>query len=131
VGGLVRLLFYLFRSIGTWLASYGARKWATADAIVTEDPVRVAGFPDSTVEIVYSYRVGGELYAGLHEEPAFMGSGSEYMERFPKGRNFVVRVKPGEPEVSVVRDDDQGDGIRKRLEPIDDSHRSRLENKPE
>ena len=111
MGGLVRILFYLLRSIWTWLASSSAGKWATADATVTEDPVRVAGFPGSTVEVVYSYRVGGELYTGLHEEPEFMGSGSEYMKRFPKGRSFVVRVKPGQPEVSVVRDSDQAEKV--------------------
>jgi hypothetical protein len=111
VVGLVRILFYLLRSIRTWLASSGARKWATAAAIVTEDPVRVAGFPGSTVEVVYSYSVGGELYTGLHEEPEFTGSGSEYMKRFPKGRSFVVRVKPGQPEVSVLRDSDQAEKV--------------------
>jgi hypothetical protein len=111
VGGLVRILFYLLRSIWAWLASSGVRKWSTAAAIVTEDPVRVAGFLGSTVEVVYSYRVGGELYTGLHEEPEFMGSGSEYMKRFPKGRSFVVRVKPGQPEVSVLRDSYQSEKV--------------------
>jgi len=119
---LIRFLAYLFKSIWTWSASFGVGKWATADAVVTGDPVRVEGFFGATVEIVYSYRVEGELYTGLHEELAFMGSDSEYMERFTKGRTFVVRVKPGEPEVSVVRDDDQGDGIKKRLERIDELH---------
>jgi len=90
-----------------------------ADAIVTDDPMRVG----STIEIVYSYRFEGELYTGLHEEPVFAGSGTEYMERFTKGGKFFVRVKPGEPEVSVLRDADQGDGIRKEHERIDGMHR--------
>jgi hypothetical protein len=75
VGGLVRILFYLLRSIWAWLASSGVRKWSTAAAIVTEDPVRVAGFLGSTVEVVYSYRVGGELYTGLMKNPSSWAPG--------------------------------------------------------
>jgi len=111
--GLIRFLAYLFRSIWTGLASSGVGKWATADAAVTGDPVRVVGFFGTTVEIVYFGRVGGELYTGLPEEPVFMGLDSEYRERFSKDRKFIVRVRLGQAEVSVVRDDDQGDGIRK------------------
>ena len=97
-------------------------RWPTATATVTADPDRIAGFGGSVVEIVYSYRFEGELYTGIHEEPVIGGSDIEYIERFPKGRSFVVRVKPSEPEVSVVRDEDQTDGIRKRLERIDQLH---------
>ena len=32
---------------------------------------------------------------------------TEYIDRFSKGRKFVVRVKPNEPEISIVREDDQ------------------------
>jgi hypothetical protein len=119
--GLIHLVIYLFRSAWNWLSTYGSSEWPLAEAVVTDNPLRVQGFGRSTVEIPYSYRVQGELYTGLYEEPGFGGSGSEYMERFPKGKSFVVRVKPGEPEVSVVRDDDQADGTRKRLERIDES----------
>lgn len=90
-----------------------------AEAVVTDDTLRTQGFGGGTIEIVYSYRFDGELYAGLHAEPTFGGSGSEYIERLSKGRKFMVRVKPGEPDVSMMRDDDQGDGILKPLEQID------------
>jgi hypothetical protein len=42
------------------------------------------------------------------------------MERFTKGRRFIVRVKPKAPEVSIVRERDQNDSIQKRLEPVDE-----------
>jgi hypothetical protein len=117
--GLIRIVIYLLRSASIWLKGLGSGDWPLADAIVADDPMRVG----STIEIVYSYRFEGELYTGLHEEPVFAGSGAEYTERFTKGRNFFVRVKPGEPEVSVVRDADQADGTQKRLEQIDERHR--------
>jgi len=89
---------------------------------VTADPTVSSGYGGRSVEIVYSYRVDGELYTGLHDEPCLL-SESEYMERFTKGSTFVVRVKPDAPEVSVVRDEDQADGVRQRLERIDEEKR--------
>jgi hypothetical protein len=112
---LVHLFTCIFGSVRNWLIAFGSGKWPSVNAMISAEPTRVG----SAVEIVYSYRFDGELYTGLHEEPCFF-SESEYMERFPKGRSFVVRVKPGEPEISVVRDEDQADGLRKRLDRIDD-----------
>lgn len=130
IDGMIHLVVYIFRAAWNWLSASGSGEWPLAQATVTDNPVRVNGFGGNKVEIVYSYRVEGELYTGLHEEPGFMGSDTEYMERFAKGRTFVVRVKPGKPEVSMVRDDDQGDGIRKRLERIDELHRRGKELTP-
>jgi hypothetical protein len=109
---------YMVRAISNAWRSGGSAKWAVVEAIVTADPIKSSGYGGTSVEIVYSYRFQGELYTGLHEEPCFL-SDSEYMERFAKGRTFTVRIKPDEPEVSVVLDDDQADGIRQRLERID------------
>jgi hypothetical protein len=127
--GLIRFLTCLFRSIWPGLASSGVGKWATADAVVPGRSGASRGILRYTVEIVHSDRVGGELYTGLQEAPVFMGSDSESMERFSKGRKFVVRVRLGQAELSVVRDDDQGDGIRKRLEQIDEQHPLRVEKR--
>ena len=111
MGGLIHLIVYLFKLFRIRLAGLSTRGWPAADAIVTEDSLQVRGSFGSTIEIVYSYRVEGELYTGMHEEPCFLGSHSDYINRFTKGRNFVVRVKPGEPELSVMRDSDQGDRL--------------------
>jgi hypothetical protein len=60
------------------------------------------------VEVVYSYRLNGELYPGIHEEPFLLADSlAEYLERFGAGRSLVVRVKANAPEVSVVREGDQ------------------------
>jgi len=97
---LVRLLGSTFRSIRNSLNGAGSGSWPKTEATVTADPERRDGMAGSIVEIVYSYRIEGELYTGMHEEPVFLGD-TEYEQRFIKGRRFVVRVRPGEPEVSV------------------------------
>jgi hypothetical protein len=119
VGGLVIDIFlgYFFRAISNWWRALGTKKWPSVEAIVTAHPIESSGYGGTKVEVVYSYRVQDELYTGMHTEPCF-GSASEYMQRFPRGRRVAVRVKPGEPDVSVILDDDQEDGILKRLERI-------------
>ena len=66
----------------------------------------------AVAEVTYVYNYGGEPFTGLHREPCILsGSAEEYVARFPTGGNVVVRVKPGETDVSIVRDDDQTVGI--------------------
>jgi uncharacterized protein DUF3592 len=115
---LLRFVVYILKSAWNQINEIGSGKWPCAEAVITAEPEHLNGFGSSTVEIVYSYRFEDELYTGLHEEPCFL-SWSEYMKRFAKGETFVVRVKPGEPEVSVVRDADQADGLRRQLERIE------------
>jgi len=114
------LAIYLFRFFWAWLRAIGTEKWPTAEAIVTADPETIfaasAGF---TVDVPYTYRFEGELYTGLHEEPSFGGVGSGFMQRFAKGRRFLVRVNPAKPEVSIMRERDQYDDIQRHLEHID------------
>jgi hypothetical protein len=132
IGGfdfLFNLLIYLFRSAWSWLHAYGSGKWPSATAMVTAEPVQINRLGCGAVEIVYSYRVDGELYTGLQEEDILAGSNSEYIERFPKGTSFLVRVKPNRPEVSAVRDQDQTHGVRKPLEQIHDLHDHKIARK--
>jgi hypothetical protein len=113
---LTRLAICLFRFFLAWLNALRSEKWPRAEAVVTADPAStyaaLAGF---TVEVPYSYRFQGELYTGLHEEPSFGSAGSEFRERFAKGRRFLVRVNPAEPEVSIMRDKDQANDLMDAL----------------
>jgi hypothetical protein len=34
-------------------------------------------------------------------------SAEDYAARFPADSDVVIRLKPGEPETSIIRDDDQ------------------------
>jgi hypothetical protein len=121
MGGLICLVIYFFRAARAWLNGIRSEKWPTAEAIVTADAAPFSGaLTASTVEIAYTYRFQGELYTGLHEEPSFGGVGSEFKKRFAKGRRFLVRVNPAEPEVSIMRDRDQTDDLQQRFEQIDE-----------
>jgi Protein of unknown function (DUF3592) len=118
--GLIRLAIHFFRVLWAWLRAIGSEKWPTAEAIVTADPATTyAASTGFTVDVPYTYRFQGELYTGLLEEPADGGVGSAFMKRFAKGRRFVVRVNPAEPEVSIMRDRDQTDEVQGRLEQVD------------
>jgi hypothetical protein len=50
----------------------------------------------------------------MNREPFILSaSAQEYVARFRAGGDVIVRVKPGEPEASIVREDDQALGILK------------------
>lgn len=100
-------LGYLFRALANSWKSRGIGRWPSAKATVTAEPVRESGYGGTTIEVVYSYRVDDELYTGIHQEPTLFSPADSYMSRFTMGTNFVVRVKPGNPEISVIREIDQ------------------------
>ena len=105
---LLRLIIYSFKSVVHSVNVAGTGRWSCTEATVTTEPTVARGFGCPTVEVAYSYRVDGELYTGIYEQPFLLAdSVSECVERFSNGRKFVVRVKTNEPEVSVMREKDQ------------------------
>jgi uncharacterized protein DUF3592 len=106
---LLKALVYAVRVTMHWPKIAGSGQWPLTNATVTAPPRISEGLGCPTAEIVYSFRVNGELYTGLHEE-AFLSTDSmtDYIERFTEGRHVVVLVKPNNPEVSVVCEEDQG-----------------------
>ena len=73
---------------------------------MTAHPIKSSGYGGTKEDVVYAYRLQDERYTGMHTEP-FLGSESEYTQRFPRGRSLVVRVKPDKPDVSAMLDEDQ------------------------
>jgi hypothetical protein len=60
-----------------------------------------------TVEITYKYRIDGELYTGTHTEPFLLDSSLKcFLEECSPGGEIIVRMRPGDPESSFVRDRD-------------------------
>ena len=85
--------------------SYQAKSWPSVEAKVTS--AQKGHGACTTVEITYKYRIDGELYTGAHTEPFLFASSADcYLEECSPGSQIVVRVKPGESELSVVRDRD-------------------------
>jgi hypothetical protein len=101
-------IVYAFKILTRWVKFRGHERWSPTEATVTATPITTsAGWGFSTVEIPYEYRVNGELYTGLHEEPFLLSDSlMQYATRFREGGKFMIRVKPGRPEVSTVREED-------------------------
>ena len=87
----------------------GCRSWPSATATVTARPLTTgSGWGCPTVEIPYEYRIDGEPYTGLHEEPFLpVDSLGKYVARFTAGTSFVVRTSPSQPELSTILENDQ------------------------
>ena len=59
-------------------------------------------------QIIYSYSHHGQYFSSTHEkEFRSYGSANRYVAGFPKESQIVVRVKPGHPKISILRDEDQ------------------------
>jgi hypothetical protein len=120
---LAWLALLLIAAVIQSMRPFGVKKWPTAEAAATGGAVRPNFLGHYKAEIAYSYRFNGNLYTGLHRERVFTRWDTELLRRFPTGRTFVVRVKPGKPEVSVMRDDDQADSVGQMLDRIDEQHK--------
>jgi hypothetical protein len=116
---LLKAIVYAFNATVQWVRVRGSGQWPFAKATVSAPPTSSSGLSCPRVEIVYSYRFKGELYTGIHQESFFLtGSSTDYVERFGEGRSLVVRVKPGNPEMSVVCEDDQGSLTQSQIEQL-------------
>ena len=108
IESIFKVIVYAFRSARHWVTTSKSGKWPLENASITAPPLRLSRFGVLGVELVYSYRINEELYTGLHEEVFLFGSSAaDYMARFGEGRSIVVRVNAVQPEVSVVRENDQ------------------------
>jgi hypothetical protein len=58
---------------------------------------------NTTVRVDFEYAMNGEKYAESFEKPFLVDSSAQvYAEQFPKGAAFKIRVKPGNPSVSIA-----------------------------
>jgi hypothetical protein len=105
---LLKVIAYTFNAGAHWLRLCGTGEWPLAYATITAPPTSSPGLGCPKAEIVYSYRIDGELYTRIHGESLSMADSlAAYVARFREGRSLVVRVKPGNPDVSIVCEADQ------------------------
>jgi hypothetical protein len=94
---------YLFRVLGRAFKRRRSRGWPMAKATVVSSACPIAGYGCNVAEVVYTYRVNGELHSGTNEKPFIShDSGENYINHYPPGTEFNIRVKPDDPEVSIV-----------------------------
>lgn len=93
---------YLIRVTGRAIKRRRSREWPTVRATVTSSECpKNSGC--NLAEIVYLYRFNDERYSGTNKKPFWFASNAEiYIRDFPPGTEFTVRVKPNNPEVSIV-----------------------------
>ena len=94
---------FLVRVVVRMVRIFRSRAWPTITGEVTDSIYQRAGYGCDVAEIYYKYRVNGELYTGMYVKP-FISSmrGKDYVARLPVGKELVLRVKPGEPSVSIM-----------------------------
>lgn len=96
-------LEYLFRVTVRMIRRRASDTWPVAKAFVTGSIFPKGGPGCYVAEVDYIYRVGDERFRGTNKKPfIFHVSGEIYIKDFVTGKEFTVRVKPGDPTVSIV-----------------------------
>lgn len=121
MGGLFIDIYveFLFRIVVRFFRARGATRWPIIKAKVTIASCRPGGFGCAVADITYKYRSDGELFTGTDANPfVYTSSAESYLEDHPPGSELLVRVRPGSPGYSVVRQDDlyrQAHGYRLQM----------------
>lgn len=100
IGYLIRNLIHTFRArrSGDWPVE-------TATVGSSRCPSSVGG---PVAEVGYMYTHEESYFAGIHRKPFMSRDSAEaYAAKFPPGSKIIARVRPGEPETSLVCDEDQ------------------------
>ena len=100
VGFLIRIVirFVKLRRSEAWPVENGTISAATCPAATYGGPV---------AELGYTYIHNGEYYSGVHKKAFMLKSSAEgYVSKIHIGSQIPVRVKPTDPETSVVSVDE-------------------------
>ena len=104
MGGLFLDIFveYLFRVFVRMFEPLRSRSWPVAMGTVLSSDCPHAFYGCTVATVYYEYIVEGEKYGAACEKPfIWHDSGTEYADRFVKGVDFKLRLKPGDSSASV------------------------------
>jgi Protein of unknown function (DUF3592) len=93
-------------AIIVWFRKRSARYWPFTFGNVES----LAHFKDNLgrrTDFTYSYSVGNEFYSGVFQLRSWSERKANEKELCWKGRKIQVRYSPGNPQISVVRVEDQ------------------------
>jgi hypothetical protein len=106
------LVGYLIRILIRTVKARGSDRWLTEKAQITGSRCDSPAYGGPVGEVTYAFHHQGEFCSGIHREPfLLLSSAEDYISRLRTGGDVIVRVKPGEPEISTVRQRDQAIGI--------------------
>ncbi len=102
-----------------------AANWPLTDGEITTTEVKVIRAERGELalaELGYSYRVNGEYHSGYYKQQFTDEQDAWTFADGIRGLSVVIRHKPGAPEVSVLREDDQSarfdrSSLLKKLSP--------------
>lgn len=98
---------YFIRVFARLIQRWNARSWEIVTAEVTASSYRKGGLGCAVADVGYMYKIDGEVYIGTNSVPFIIDSSAkDYIERYSPKSEMVIRVKPGKPESSLVREDD-------------------------
>ena len=105
---LARFVAYLVRKASSLIKGRGSDQWPRENATVWTSRASEGQRSEGVAQIIYYYSHDGHYFSGTHEkEFRSYGLANRYVAAVPKGTQFVVRVKPGNPKTSILRDEDQ------------------------
>lgn len=104
MSGLVLDIFleYIFRSAWIFIRRNFASGWPVLDATVIESNKRDSGLGCTVTVILYKYRNESIRFEGIHKEPFWFNNyAAAYLNRYPGGSVFPVRMNPRKPSESI------------------------------
>jgi hypothetical protein len=98
---------FLIRTVVRFVKIRSSKAWAVEKGTISSATCPTAVYGGPVAEVGYTYIHKGEYYAGIHRK-AFMlrGSAEDYVSQTVIGSQIAVRVKPTQPETSVVAADE-------------------------
>ena len=104
---LKTLIGYMSRSVVRLIKILRSGVWPLEYGTVSSSS-RFALHAGPIARITYTYRHHGKLFTGQYAKPfLFLRSAEHYAANYPVGSTIMVRIKPGQPDTTIVHDADQ------------------------
>jgi hypothetical protein len=101
------VLGFLIRSVISLIKLRSSEAWPVEKGTILTAICPGAVYGGPVAELVYTYIHKGEYYSGLYRKPFMLKSSAEsYVSKILIGSQIAVRVKPNDPETSVVAVDE-------------------------
>jgi hypothetical protein len=104
--GLFTLIEIVIRTVINMVRRIGTSGWPVINAIISRSEQQdfILGF-GRVVVLRYKYRNGDQRFEGVYREPFYYNNyATAYLNRFPGGTSFPVRVDPKDGSRSVPDD---------------------------
>ena len=111
MGGLVIdvVIAYLIKSALRFYRFWGSRNWKSVPAKI--DSSRLDGsfvWNCYEADVAYTYKFEGQTFSAIDSKPYFIQNSAKLrVERYRAGETATIRVNPGQPQKSVLRQADQ------------------------